>query len=103
MRKTHRHNGKSRKTGLNGNARTHFQQGWHELAVAADRARDEGYEAFEMARLMAQKRMNQVRHYGKRVQRQTTDWVRNNPLDAIKFSALAGLVMGRWMAHRRRG
>ncbi len=102
MRMTHRHNGKGRKSEPNGSARMHFGQGWRELSVAAGRAREEGYEALEGARTMAQKRLNQVRGYGKRVRRDTTAWVRNNPLNAIKFSALAGLVMGRWWAHRRR-
>jgi ElaB/YqjD/DUF883 family membrane-anchored ribosome-binding protein len=107
-----RHNGKDSWKVTIETARGHFDEGFRDLARAAEQAKEQGQEAWNVARSRARETWVDVREKGLSAWEETRErgevllkdseqYVRRNPAKAIGFAALAGVFLGLFLTSGR--
>jgi ElaB/YqjD/DUF883 family membrane-anchored ribosome-binding protein len=108
-----RHNGKDLWRSRIESARGHFDQGFRELAQAAEQAKEQGQDAWRAAQVRAREAWIDVRDKGLTVWDETRErggeyfedsqrYVRKNPAQAIGLTAILGVVLGIFLSSSRR-
>lgn len=93
-------------------ARDHFEQGFNDLGKAAQQAKSQGQDAWRMAREHMREAWHEARaksgttwdetrERGEELIESSRHYVAHNPLKAVGYSALAGLVLGLWLSSGR--